>query len=77
MSRAVATYFTPDEVATHFNIDPETARRKFRTGQWPAVKIGGLWRISRQHLQQIEQGQVSTGRRKRKGIKQLVSDLAP
>lgn len=69
-------YFTPDEVADHFKIDPETVRRHLRQENWPGLKIGGVWRISRRHLKQIEEGQVPTGRKQRGQLKQLVSELA-
>lgn len=69
-------YFTPEEIATHFRIDPETVRRHLRSNKWPGLKIGGVWRISRQHLKQIEEGQVSKGRRKRGEIQRLVEELA-
>jgi excisionase family DNA binding protein len=42
---------TPDEVATLFRVHAETARRWMKTGQIPAArKIGGLWFVSRQRL---------------------------
>lgn len=71
-----AEYFTPEEVAKHFKIDPETVRRHLRSEKWPGLKLGGVWRISRQNLQQIEEGQIPKPRKQRGQLKQLVSELA-
>lgn len=69
-------YFTPEEVAAYFRIDSETVRRHLRQKKWPGLKVGGVWRISRHNLKQIEEGQVFKGRRKRSEIQALVSELA-
>lgn len=41
---------TPQEVATELAVDRETVYRLISAGQLPAVRVGSLWRISREAL---------------------------
>jgi excisionase family DNA binding protein len=44
-------YYSPEEVAEHFGVDPETIRRMARDGKIPgARRIGRLWRIPAEFL---------------------------
>ncbi len=41
------------EVASYLRIKPQTAYRLVQQGKLPAVKIGGQWKIKKEHLDQM------------------------
>jgi excisionase family DNA binding protein len=45
-------YYTPEEVADYYRVDPATIRRLCRDGKIPGAKqIGRQWRIPRSFLE--------------------------
>ena len=45
-------YYTPEEVANHYRVDPATIRRLCREGNVPGAKqIGKQWRIPRSFVE--------------------------
>lgn len=69
-------YYTPGEVAERFKLDRETVLRKLRTKVWPGTKIGGVWRMTREDVRQVEQGNVTTSRLDDSRISDLMSRIA-
>lgn len=48
-------YYTPEEVANHYRVDPATIRRLCREGSVPGAKqIGKQWRIPRSFVEDDE-----------------------
>lgn len=43
-------YFSVNEVAEKFGVNPKTVFRHVREGKIPAFKIGGQWRIAKSQL---------------------------
>ncbi len=46
-------YYSPEEIGEQFNIKPATVRKWIREGKLQAVKLGALWRISEEALQEF------------------------
>lgn len=45
-------YYSPEEVADYYDVNPETIRRMCRSGQIPGAKqIGRQWRIPSEYLE--------------------------
>ncbi len=52
-------YYSPEEVSEQINVKQATVRKWIREGKLKALKLGGLWRISEDQLQEfIRSGQV-------------------
>jgi len=49
-------YYSPEEIAEQFNLQAQTVRLWIRQGKLKAVKLGGLWRISEDQLQEFIKG---------------------
>jgi excisionase family DNA binding protein len=44
-------FYSPEEVAKHFSVNPETIRKMCKEGKIPGVRrIGKLWRIPAEFL---------------------------
>jgi len=43
-------YYSPEEIAEHFNLKPGTVRKWIREGKLKAVKLGHLWRVREDDL---------------------------
>jgi excisionase family DNA binding protein len=43
-------YYSPEEIAEQFNLKPGTVRKWIREGKLKAVKLGHLWRIREDDL---------------------------
>jgi len=48
-------YYSPEEIAEHFSLKPGTVRLWIRQGKLKAVKLGSLWRVSEEALQEFVQ----------------------
>jgi len=44
------TYYSPEEIAEHYNLKPATVRKWIREGKLKAVKLGHLWRVKEEDL---------------------------
>lgn len=44
---------TVEEASAYLRVCTETIRRWIRTGEIPASKIGGLWRLNREALKRL------------------------
>ena len=49
-------YYSPEEVSEQFNVKQATVRKWLREGKLKALKLGGLWRISEDQLQEFIKG---------------------
>jgi excisionase family DNA binding protein len=43
-------FYSPKEIADHFNIKPDTVRKWIKQGKIKAIKLGDIWRISETDL---------------------------
>ncbi len=51
-------YYSPEEIAEQFNLQAQTVRLWIRQGKLKAIKLGHLWRISEDQLQEfVSQGE--------------------
>ena len=48
--------YTIDMAAEYLKVSAQTIRKLIETGELPAVKIGRLWRIRRQDLDELLKG---------------------
>lgn len=48
------TWLTPAEVAKHFRVRLRTIRRLLKSGEIPALRLGGQYRIHRRTLDELE-----------------------
>ena len=55
------TLLTPEDIAGWLKINLEMVRRKAQTGEFPAFKVGGLWRFRREAIEKYLQGQEGRG----------------
>lgn len=46
-------YYSPEEIAARFNLKPPTIRKWIREGKLRAFKMGSLWRIPEEALQEF------------------------
>ncbi len=46
-------YYSPEDIGEQFNIKPATVRKWIREGKIKAIKMGALWRISEEALQEF------------------------
>jgi excisionase family DNA binding protein len=46
-------YYSPDEIGEQFNVKAGTVRKWIREGKLQALKLGGLYRISEEQLQEF------------------------
>jgi excisionase family DNA binding protein len=58
-SPITARFYTLDEVATILNVRPAQVYAMVRSGELPAIKLGGrgVWRVDRQRLEDYLQAQ--------------------
>ena len=47
------TYYSPEEIAEHYSLKPATVRKWIREGKLKAVKLGHLWRVPEEALQEF------------------------
>ena len=47
------TYYSPEDIANNFNIKADTVRKWIRDGKLKAVKLGRMWRVSENSLQEF------------------------
>lgn len=47
------TYYSPEEIAEHYNLKPGTVRKWIRDGNLKAVKLGHLWRVKEEDLNEF------------------------
>ncbi len=59
-------YYSPEQIAEQYNLNQATVRKWIREGKLKAVKLGALWRVSEEALQDFtgqgnkeEQGKAS------------------
>jgi len=50
---------TIDETAKYLSLTPETVRRLIRRGELRATKLGKVWRVSREVLRRVENGEAA------------------
>lgn len=46
-------YYSPEQIAEQYSLNPATVRKWLREGKLKAIKMGGLWRISEEALQEF------------------------
>ncbi|MFN8474897.1 MAG: helix-turn-helix domain-containing protein [Anaerolineae bacterium] len=46
-------YLTPKEIAQLLKLHEETIRRYLRSGELPAIKLGGVYRVKREDLEEF------------------------
>jgi len=46
-------YYSPEEIAELLNLHPATIRKWIRQGKLKAVKLGRVWRIMEEDLQEF------------------------
>jgi len=46
-------YFSPEDIGKQYNVKPATVRKWIREGKLQAARLGGLWRISEEQLQEF------------------------
>jgi len=46
-------YFSPEEIAKRFNLKPGTVRAWITQGKLKAVKLGHLWRVKEEDLNEF------------------------
>jgi excisionase family DNA binding protein len=46
-------FLAPKEVAAELRCDPDTIYRLIRSGELPAYRVGGLWRVKRADLETL------------------------
>jgi len=46
-------YYSPEEIAKEYNVQPGTVRAWMRDGRLKAIKMGGLWRVKDEDLQEF------------------------
>ncbi len=49
-------YYSAEEIGEQYNIKPATVRKWIREGKLKAVKLGHLWRVSEEQLQEFIKG---------------------
>lgn len=55
-------YYSPEDVAEQYNVNPATVRKWIREDKLKAIKMGALWRIPEEELQRfINQGKSRAG----------------
>ena len=47
------TYYSPEEIAEQYSLKPGTVRLWIRQGKLKAVKLGNLWRIREEDLNEF------------------------
>lgn len=52
---------TPEEVAEKFSVTVNTVRDWLRTGELPGIKIGKIWRVRQQELNEFIDSKVRKG----------------
>jgi len=55
-------YYSPEEIGRQYNVKPVTVRKWIREGKLKALRLGGLWRISEEQLQEFITAGQSEGR---------------
>jgi len=60
-------YYSPEEVGRQYNVKPVTVRKWIREGKLKALRLGGLWRISEEQLQEFITAGQSEGRAQEEG----------
>lgn len=53
-SRLEQAFYSPQEVATYFGVDPAIIRKYIRQGKIHAIKFSNLWRIAEAEVRRIE-----------------------
>ncbi|MEN6351212.1 MAG: helix-turn-helix domain-containing protein [Syntrophomonas sp.] len=43
-------FYSPNEIAEHFNVKPNTVRKWITQGKLKAIKLGDIWRVSESDL---------------------------
>ncbi len=46
-------YYSPEDIAEQYNLNPATVRKWIREGKLKAIKMGALWRVSEEALQEF------------------------
>jgi len=54
-------YYSPEEISAQFSVKQATVRKWLREGKLKALKLGGLWRISEDQLQEFIEGSQGRG----------------
>lgn len=61
MAKRRNQYKTTRDIAEEFDLSLTTVRHRFQTGQWPATRVGGVWRVSPEQYQGIKDLLHTTG----------------
>lgn len=51
-----------EDVAELLGLSPQVVRRKFRSGELPAIKIGAFWYVAECELEKLFEGGAGGGR---------------
>jgi excisionase family DNA binding protein len=43
-------FYSPKEIADHYNIKPDTVRKWIKQGKIKAIKLGDIWRVEEADL---------------------------
>jgi excisionase family DNA binding protein len=62
----LAEYLSVAEFCKYFSLSEQTVARWLRNGELPGIKIGKLWRISRETVAAIERGELQMGPKEKK-----------
>jgi excisionase family DNA binding protein len=54
-AREMKDYFTVNELAEHFGVNPKTIYRRLWAKQIPAYKVGRSWRIAKKDIRWLRQ----------------------
>jgi excisionase family DNA binding protein len=54
-AKEMKDYFTVDELADHFRVNPKTIYRRLGAKGIPAYKVGRAWRIAKKDIEWLKQ----------------------
>lgn len=57
-----STYYSPEDIAKHFNVKPDSVRKWIREGKLKAIKLGRIWRIPEVALQEFIEESMAKGK---------------